>query len=90
MTFIAGAILPLTNHGLPCMSTGFLIPSTTQSTDPSSNGDNTDRMAWSYGAEGGPAASFRCGLVKIRTRSGIKWASHLSSRNGLNVHQKDL
>ena len=42
MTFIAGAILPLTNHGLPCMSMGFLIPSTTQSTDPSSNGDNTD------------------------------------------------
>lgn len=40
--FIAGAILPLTNHGLPCMSMGFLIPSTTQSTDPSSNGDNTD------------------------------------------------
>jgi ATP-binding protein involved in chromosome partitioning len=39
----AGAILPLNNHGLPCMSMGFLIPSTTQSkTDPSSNGDNTD------------------------------------------------
>jgi len=32
-----GAILPLTNHGLPCMSMGFLIPSTTDS-----NGDNTD------------------------------------------------
>ncbi|KAJ3506389.1 hypothetical protein NLJ89_g6896 [Agrocybe chaxingu] len=29
-----GAILPLTNHGLPCMSMGFLIPSST--------GDNTD------------------------------------------------
>ena len=42
MTFIAGGILPLTNHGLPCMSMGFLIPSTTQSTDPSSHGDNTD------------------------------------------------
>ena len=42
MTFIAGAILPLINHGLPCMSMGFLIPSTTQSTDPSSIGDNTD------------------------------------------------
>jgi ATP-binding protein involved in chromosome partitioning len=40
--YIAGAILLLTNHGLPCMSMGFLIPSTTQSTDPSSNGDNTD------------------------------------------------
>ena len=42
MTLIAGKILPLTNHGLPCMSMGFLIPSTTQSTDPSSIGDNTD------------------------------------------------
>ena len=38
----AGAILPLINHGLPCMSMGFLIPSTTPSTDPASNGDNTD------------------------------------------------
>ena len=38
----AGAILPLINHGLPCMSMGFLIPSTTPSADPSSNGDNTD------------------------------------------------
>jgi len=30
----SGSILPLTNHGLPCMSMGFLIPST--------SGDNTD------------------------------------------------
>ncbi|KAF8154818.1 P-loop containing nucleoside triphosphate hydrolase protein [Crassisporium funariophilum] len=37
-----GAILPLTNHGLPCMSMGFLIPSTTPASDPSSHGDNTD------------------------------------------------
>ena len=37
MTFIAGAILPLTNHGLPCMSMGFLIPQSTEL-----NGDNTD------------------------------------------------
>lgn len=42
ITLIAGAILPLTNHGLPCMSMGFLIPSTTPSTDPSSSDDNTD------------------------------------------------
>ena len=41
-TLIAGAILPLTNHGLPCMSMGFLIPSITPSTGPSSDGDNTD------------------------------------------------
>ena len=41
--FSGGAILPLTNHGLPCMSMGFLIPSSTPSTDPSSiDGDNTD------------------------------------------------
>ncbi|KAF8972158.1 P-loop containing nucleoside triphosphate hydrolase protein [Flammula alnicola] len=32
-----GSMLPLTNHGLPCMSMGFLIPST----DPTSS-DNTD------------------------------------------------
>ena len=32
-----GSILPLTNHGLPCMSMGFLIPSTN-----SASGDNTD------------------------------------------------
>ena len=42
MASTAGAILPLTNHGLPCMSMGFLIPSMTPSSDPSSNGDNTD------------------------------------------------
>lgn len=42
MISTAGAILPLTNHGLPCMSMGFLIPATTPPTDASSNGDNTD------------------------------------------------
>lgn len=31
----AGGIIPLTNHGIPCMSMGFLLPS-------SSPGDNTD------------------------------------------------
>ncbi|PPQ98317.1 hypothetical protein CVT26_013636 [Gymnopilus dilepis] len=40
----AGAILPLTNHGLPCMSMGFLLPSSQPSSpeDPSAPGDNTD------------------------------------------------
>jgi len=38
----SGAILPLINHGLPCMSMGFLIPSTSPPTDTSSNSDNTD------------------------------------------------
>lgn len=33
----AGAILPMTNHGLPCMSMGFLIPSTNPGSE-----DNTD------------------------------------------------
>ena len=42
MIFTGGAILPLINHGLPCMSMGFLIPSTSPPTDNSSNGDNTD------------------------------------------------
>ena len=32
---IAGGIIPLTNHGIPCMSMGFLLPS-------SNSGDNTD------------------------------------------------
>ncbi|KAH9476011.1 Iron-sulfur protein NUBPL [Psilocybe cubensis] len=32
-----GAILPMTNHGLPCMSMGFLIPSTIPGSE-----DNTD------------------------------------------------
>ncbi|KAH6904136.1 P-loop containing nucleoside triphosphate hydrolase protein [Coprinopsis sp. MPI-PUGE-AT-0042] len=31
----AGALIPMTNHGLPCMSMGFLLPST-------ANEDNTD------------------------------------------------
>jgi len=35
-----GAILPLVNHGLPCMSMGFLIPSTNPASDASN--DNTD------------------------------------------------
>lgn len=33
----AGGIIPLTNHGIPCMSMGFLLPSSS-----SSSGDNTD------------------------------------------------
>ena len=32
---VAGGIIPLTNHGIPCMSMGFLLPS-------SNSGDNTD------------------------------------------------
>ncbi|KAF9541429.1 P-loop containing nucleoside triphosphate hydrolase protein [Agrocybe pediades] len=34
-----GSILPLTNHGLPCMSMGFLIPSTNPASE---DNDNTD------------------------------------------------
>ena len=30
---LAGSILPLTNHGIPCMSMGFLIPSNLTSGD---------------------------------------------------------
>jgi ATP-binding protein involved in chromosome partitioning len=38
---IAGALVPLINHGLPCMSMGFLLPRS-ENTDPCSSSTDSD------------------------------------------------